>query len=83
MICLELLFMICSYIDLKVRSPCWEDMDNFKTRLEEQHAQEVKRLRSYFHQQLKETEERYTAEIVHLQSRLQDASVASDCFRYL
>ncbi|XP_053215293.1 A-kinase anchor protein 9 isoform X6 [Podarcis raffonei] len=66
--------------DLKVRSPCWEDMDNFKTRLEEQHAQEVKRLRSYFHQQLKETEERYTAEIVHLQSRLQDASVASDCF---
>uniref|UniRef100_A0A670JK07 A-kinase anchoring protein 9 n=1 Tax=Podarcis muralis TaxID=64176 RepID=A0A670JK07_PODMU len=76
----ELLFMICSYIDLKVRSPCWEDMDNFKTRLEEQHAQEVKRLRSYFHQQLKETEERYTAEIVHLQSRLQDASVAYDCF---
>ncbi|XP_033022010.1 A-kinase anchor protein 9 isoform X10 [Lacerta agilis] len=66
--------------DLKVRSPCWEDMDNFKTRLEEQHAQEVERLRSYFHQQLKETEERYTAEIVHLQSRLQDASVASDCF---
>nr|XP_028606058.1 A-kinase anchor protein 9 isoform X7 [Podarcis muralis] len=66
--------------DLKVRSPCWEDMDNFKTRLEEQHAQEVKRLRSYFHQQLKETEERYTAEIVHLQSRLQDASVAYDCF---
>uniref|UniRef100_A0A670JNB2 A-kinase anchoring protein 9 n=1 Tax=Podarcis muralis TaxID=64176 RepID=A0A670JNB2_PODMU len=77
---IQLLFMICSYIDLKVRSPCWEDMDNFKTRLEEQHAQEVKRLRSYFHQQLKETEERYTAEIVHLQSRLQDASVAYDCF---
>uniref|UniRef100_A0A670JKF4 A-kinase anchoring protein 9 n=1 Tax=Podarcis muralis TaxID=64176 RepID=A0A670JKF4_PODMU len=76
---IQLLFMICSYIDLKVRSPCWEDMDNFKTRLEEQHAQEVKRLRSYFHQQLKETEERYTAEIVHLQSRLQDASVVHLC----
>ncbi|XP_053121298.1 A-kinase anchor protein 9 isoform X3 [Hemicordylus capensis] len=64
--------------DLQVRSPCWEEL---KSQLEEQHVQEVENLRSYFHQQLKDTEKRYTAEIVHLQSRLQDASDSSECFR--
>nr|XP_056713068.1 A-kinase anchor protein 9 [Euleptes europaea] len=67
-------------VDLKVRPSHWEDMEKFKSQLEEQHAQEVERLRSYYHQQLKETEERCTAEITHLQSRLQDASVPSECF---
>ncbi|XP_061443901.1 A-kinase anchor protein 9 isoform X4 [Rhineura floridana] len=67
-------------VDLKVMSPSWEEIDNFKFQLEEQHAQEVERLRSYFHQQLKETEERYIVEIVHLQNRLQDGSEASECF---
>ncbi|XP_062982917.1 A-kinase anchor protein 9 isoform X3 [Elgaria multicarinata webbii] len=67
-------------VELKIKSPCWEDMENLKSQLEEQHAQEVEHLRSYFHQQLKETEERYTVEIVHLQSRLQDASESSERF---
>ncbi|XP_066483927.1 A-kinase anchor protein 9 isoform X2 [Tiliqua scincoides] len=67
-------------VDGKVRSPCWKDMENLKSQLEEQHVQEIENLRSYFHQQLKETEERYTTEIVHLQSRLQDAKESSECF---
>ncbi|XP_042327415.1 A-kinase anchor protein 9-like isoform X2 [Sceloporus undulatus] len=66
--------------DLVVKSPSWEDMENFKSQLEKQHAQEVEHLRSYFHQQLKETEERYTVEIVHLQSKLQDATESSEHF---
>uniref|UniRef100_A0ABM5GNQ0 A-kinase anchor protein 9 isoform X8 n=1 Tax=Pogona vitticeps TaxID=103695 RepID=A0ABM5GNQ0_9SAUR len=68
------------HTDIKVRPTCWEDMENFKSQLEEQHAQEVERLRSYFHEQLRETEERYTAEILHLQSRLQDDNTSSECF---
>ncbi|KAJ6666661.1 hypothetical protein lerEdw1_020385 [Lerista edwardsae] len=67
-------------IDVKGRSPCWEDMENLKSQLEEKHVQEIENLRSYFHQQLKETEERYTKELVHLQGRLQDAKESSECF---
>uniref|UniRef100_A0A8D2LLE7 A-kinase anchoring protein 9 n=1 Tax=Varanus komodoensis TaxID=61221 RepID=A0A8D2LLE7_VARKO len=70
-------------VKLKIKSPHWEDIENFKSQLEKQHAEEVEHLRSYFHQQLKETEERYTVEIVHLQSRLQDVNKSSECFRYL
>ncbi|XP_044281047.1 A-kinase anchor protein 9 isoform X3 [Varanus komodoensis] len=69
------------HIKLKIKSPHWEDIENFKSQLEKQHAEEVEHLRSYFHQQLKETEERYTVEIVHLQSRLQDVNKSSECFR--
>ncbi|XP_067418315.1 A-kinase anchor protein 9 isoform X3 [Emydura macquarii macquarii] len=58
-------------IDLMVRASRWEEMENLKTQLEGQHAQEIEHLRSYFQQQLKETEERYTTEIVYLQNRLQ------------
>ncbi|XP_054847856.1 A-kinase anchor protein 9 isoform X2 [Eublepharis macularius] len=67
-------------VDLKVRPSHWKDMEKFKSQLEEQHAQEVEHLRSYYHQQLKETEERCSTEIAHLQSRLQDAGVPFDCF---
>uniref|UniRef100_A0A8D2LND6 A-kinase anchoring protein 9 n=1 Tax=Varanus komodoensis TaxID=61221 RepID=A0A8D2LND6_VARKO len=77
------LIVIYSYTELKIKSPHWEDIENFKSQLEKQHAEEVEHLRSYFHQQLKETEERYTVEIVHLQSRLQDVNKSSECFRYL
>uniref|UniRef100_A0A803U0W9 A-kinase anchoring protein 9 n=1 Tax=Anolis carolinensis TaxID=28377 RepID=A0A803U0W9_ANOCA len=66
--------------DCVVTSPSWEDIENFKSQLEEQHAQEIEHLRSYFHQQLKETEERYTVEIMHLQSRLQDTNESSEHF---
>ncbi|XP_053876454.1 A-kinase anchor protein 9 isoform X2 [Malaclemys terrapin pileata] len=61
-------------IDLMVRASRCEEMENLKTQLEGKHAQEIEHLRSYFQQQLKETEERYTTEIVHLQNRLQDVS---------
>uniref|UniRef100_A0A8C3PBT4 A-kinase anchoring protein 9 n=1 Tax=Chrysemys picta bellii TaxID=8478 RepID=A0A8C3PBT4_CHRPI len=59
----------------------WEEMENLKTQLEGKHAQEIEHLRSYFQQQLKETEERYTTEIVHLQNRLQDVSESPKVFR--
>ncbi|XP_015264123.1 PREDICTED: A-kinase anchor protein 9 isoform X3 [Gekko japonicus] len=67
-------------VDFKVSQSHWEDMEKFKSQLEEQHAQEVEHLRSYYHQQLKETEERCTTEIAHMQSKLQDARVPSECF---
>uniref|UniRef100_A0A8C4YA35 A-kinase anchoring protein 9 n=1 Tax=Gopherus evgoodei TaxID=1825980 RepID=A0A8C4YA35_9SAUR len=62
------------FTDLMVRASRWEEMENLKTQLEGKHAQEIEHLRSYFQQQLKETEERYTTEIIHLQNRLQDVS---------
>uniref|UniRef100_A0A8C0IWT4 A-kinase anchoring protein 9 n=1 Tax=Chelonoidis abingdonii TaxID=106734 RepID=A0A8C0IWT4_CHEAB len=52
----------------------WEEMENLKTQFEGKHAQEIEHLRSYFQQQLKETEERYTTEIIHLQNRLQEVN---------
>ncbi|KAG6930542.1 A-kinase anchoring protein 9 [Chelydra serpentina] len=67
-------------IDLMVRASRWEEMENLKTQLEGQHAQEIEHLRFYFQQQLKETEERYTTEIVHLQNRLQDVSESPEDF---
>ncbi|XP_037746645.1 A-kinase anchor protein 9 isoform X12 [Chelonia mydas] len=67
-------------IDLMVRASHWEEMENLKTQLEGQHAQEIEHLRSYFQQQLKETEERYTTEIAHLQNRLQDVSESPEDF---
>ncbi|XP_072185146.1 A-kinase anchor protein 9 isoform X3 [Excalfactoria chinensis] len=66
------------YVDPKIHDHCWKEMENIKTQLEEQHAQEVEHLRSYFQQQLKESEERYTAEIVHLQDKLQSGEVSPD-----
>lgn len=74
--------MFCLHIDFKVSQSHQEDMENFKSQLEEQHAQEVEHLRSYYHQQLKETEERCTLEIAHLQGRLQDARDSSEYLRY-
>ncbi|XP_075778505.1 A-kinase anchor protein 9 isoform X3 [Pelodiscus sinensis] len=67
-------------IDLMVRASRWEEMEKLKTQLEGQHAQEIEHLRSYFQQQLKETEERYTTEIVHLQNRLQDVTQSPEHF---
>ncbi|XP_071416776.1 A-kinase anchor protein 9 isoform X2 [Pithys albifrons albifrons] len=55
-----------------------KEIGNLKKQLEEQHAQELEHLRSYFQQQLKESEERYTTEIVHLQDKLQSAGVSFD-----
>ncbi|XP_040448656.1 A-kinase anchor protein 9 isoform X3 [Falco naumanni] len=65
-------------MDSTVQEYCLKEMGNLKTQLEEQHAQELEHLRSYFQQQLKEHEERYITEIVHLQDKLQSAGVSSD-----
>uniref|UniRef100_A0A8C3JZN6 A-kinase anchoring protein 9 n=1 Tax=Calidris pygmaea TaxID=425635 RepID=A0A8C3JZN6_9CHAR len=65
-------------MDPTIQEYCLKEIRNLKTQLEEQHAQELEHLRSYFQQQLKESEERYTIEIVHLQDKLQSAAVPSD-----
>ncbi|KAK2833997.1 hypothetical protein Q7C36_014698 [Tachysurus vachellii] len=41
---------------------------------EEQHRQEIHHLRSYYSEQIREMEERYTNEILHLQDQLQDVT---------
>uniref|UniRef100_A0A7M4FZK2 A-kinase anchoring protein 9 n=1 Tax=Crocodylus porosus TaxID=8502 RepID=A0A7M4FZK2_CROPO len=64
----------------KVKESHWEEMEDHKRQLEKQHAQELEHLRSYFQQQLKETEERYTTEIIHLQNRLQNNIGSSEHF---
>ncbi|NWU65516.1 AKAP9 protein, partial [Pterocles burchelli] len=64
-------------MDPAIQEYCLKEIGNLKTQLEEQHAQELEHLRSYFQQQLKESEERYTTEIVHLQDKLQGAGVPS------
>uniref|UniRef100_A0A8C6YAM2 A-kinase anchoring protein 9 n=1 Tax=Naja naja TaxID=35670 RepID=A0A8C6YAM2_NAJNA len=74
----KLVFVIYSFIGITVKSVSQEEVENLKFQLEEQHAQEIEHLRSYFHQQLKETEEKYFIEIVHLQNRLQIASESSE-----
>ncbi|KAM6088786.1 A-kinase anchor protein 9 isoform 3-T3 [Chlamydotis macqueenii] len=65
-------------MDPKIQEYCSKEIGNLKTQLEEQHAQELEHLRCYFQQQLKESEERYTTEIVRLQDRLQSAGVSPD-----
>ncbi|XP_058035562.1 A-kinase anchor protein 9 isoform X4 [Ahaetulla prasina] len=65
-------------VGIKVKTISQEEVENLKFQLEEQHAQEIEHLRSYFHQQLKETEEKYFTEIVHQQNRLQIASESSE-----
>ncbi|CAM9225918.1 unnamed protein product [Bubo scandiacus] len=65
-------------MDPMIQEYCSKEIGNLKTQLEEQHAQELEHLRSYFQQQLKESEERYTTEIIHLQDKLQSAGVSSD-----
>ncbi|XP_030120522.4 A-kinase anchor protein 9 isoform X3 [Taeniopygia guttata] len=65
-------------MDPTVQEYCSKEIGNLKKQLEEQHAQELERLRSYFQQQLKESQERYTTELVHLQDKLQIAGVSSD-----
>ncbi|NWY50745.1 AKAP9 protein, partial [Chionis minor] len=65
-------------MDPKIQEYCSKEIRNLKTHLEEQHAQELEHLRSYFQQQLKESEDRYTTEIVHLQDKLQSAGVSSE-----
>ncbi|NXU88751.1 AKAP9 protein, partial [Xiphorhynchus elegans] len=67
-----------SLMDPTIQEYCSKEIENLKKQLEEQHAQELEHLRSYFQQQLKESEERYTTEIVHLQDKLQSAGVSSD-----
>ncbi|NWV49238.1 AKAP9 protein, partial [Daphoenositta chrysoptera] len=67
-----------SLMDLTIQGECLKEIGNLKKQLEEQHAQELEHLRSYFQQQLKESQERYTTEIVHLQDKLQIALVSSD-----
>ncbi|XP_029139848.1 A-kinase anchor protein 9 [Protobothrops mucrosquamatus] len=65
-------------VGIEVKSVSQEEVENLKFQLEEQHAKEIEHLRSYFHQQLKETEEKYFAEMVHLQNRLQIVSESSE-----
>ncbi|NXY70406.1 AKAP9 protein, partial [Glareola pratincola] len=67
-----------SLMDPKIQEYCLKEIGNLKTQLEKRHAQELEHLRSYFQQQLKESEERYTTEIVHLQDKLQSAGLSSD-----
>ncbi|KAM9024778.1 A-kinase anchor protein 9 isoform 6-T6 [Ara ararauna] len=66
-------------MDPTIQEYCLREIGNLKTQLEEQHTQELEHLRSYFQQQLKESEERYTTEIVHLQDKLHSAGVSCDC----
>ncbi|KAM4685821.1 A-kinase anchor protein 9-like isoform 8-T8 [Amazona ochrocephala] len=65
-------------MDPTIQEYCSREIGNLKTQLEEQHTQELEHLRSYFQQQLKESEERYTTEIVHLQDKLHSAGVSCD-----
>ncbi|NXD18953.1 AKAP9 protein, partial [Spelaeornis formosus] len=65
-------------MDPTIQEYCLKEIGNLKKRLEEQHSQELEHLRSYFQQQLKESKERYTTELVHLQDKLQIAGVSSD-----
>ncbi|XP_014731091.1 PREDICTED: A-kinase anchor protein 9 isoform X2 [Sturnus vulgaris] len=65
-------------MDPTIQECCSKEVRNLKKQLEEQHAQELEHLRSYFQQQLKESQERYTTELVHLQDKLQIAGVSSD-----
>ncbi|NWX62080.1 AKAP9 protein, partial [Promerops cafer] len=65
-------------MDPTVQEYCSKEIGSLKKQLEEQHAQELEHLRSYFQQQLKESQERYTTELVHLQDKLQLAGVSSD-----
>ncbi|XP_061853127.1 A-kinase anchor protein 9 isoform X3 [Colius striatus] len=65
-------------MDPKIQEYCSKEMGNLKIQLEEQHAREMEHLRFYFQQQLEESEERYTTEIVHLQDKLQSAGISSD-----
>ncbi|XP_061206102.1 A-kinase anchor protein 9 isoform X3 [Neopsephotus bourkii] len=65
-------------MDPTIQEYCLREIGNLKTQLEEQHTQELEHLRSYFQQQLKESEERYTTEIVRLQDKLHSAGVSSD-----
>ncbi|NWW66168.1 AKAP9 protein, partial [Ifrita kowaldi] len=67
-----------SLMDPTIQEYCLKEVGNLKKQLEEQHAQELELLRSYFQRQLKESQERYTTEIVHLQDKLQIAGVSSD-----
>ncbi|KAM4794140.1 A-kinase anchor protein 9 isoform 2-T2 [Cyanocitta cristata] len=67
-----------SLMDPAIQEYCLKEIENLKKQLEEQHAQELELLRSYFQQQLKESQERHTAEIVHLQDKLQIAGVSPD-----
>ncbi|XP_032924178.1 A-kinase anchor protein 9 isoform X2 [Catharus ustulatus] len=64
-------------MDPTIQEYCSKEVGNLKKQLEEQHAQELEHLRSYFQQQLKESQERYTTELVHLQDKLQIAEVSS------
>ncbi|XP_068260550.1 A-kinase anchor protein 9 isoform X3 [Nyctibius grandis] len=65
-------------MDSQIQEYCSKEIGNLKTQLEEQHAQELEHLPSYFQEQLKESEEQNTTEIVHLQDKLQSAGVSSD-----
>ncbi|NXL75311.1 AKAP9 protein, partial [Leptocoma aspasia] len=65
-------------MDPTIQEYCSKEIGNLKKQLEEQHAQELEHLRSYFQQQLKESQERYTAELVHLQDKPQIAGLSSD-----
>ncbi|NWS93537.1 AKAP9 protein, partial [Mionectes macconnelli] len=65
-------------MDPTIQDYCSKEIGNLKKQLEEQHAEELEHLRSYFQQQLKESEERYTTEIAHMQDKLQSAEVSSD-----
>ncbi|NWR88311.1 AKAP9 protein, partial [Furnarius figulus] len=67
-----------SLMDPAIQEYCSNEIENLKKQLEEEHAQELEHLRSYFQQQLKESEEKYTTEIVHLQDKLQSAGLSSD-----
>ncbi|NXD06568.1 AKAP9 protein, partial [Nothocercus nigrocapillus] len=47
-------------MDPKIQEYLWREIEKLKTQLEEKHAHELEHLQSYFQQQLKDSEERYT-----------------------
>lgn len=49
--------------------------------LEERHRLEIERLKICYHQQMEETQERCTAEIVLLKTRLQELTGTQELFR--
>ncbi|KAL9870844.1 LOW QUALITY PROTEIN: A-kinase anchor protein 9 [Geothlypis trichas] len=65
-------------MDPTIQEHCSKEIGNLKKQLEKQHAQELEHLRSYFQQQLRESQERYTTELLHLQEKLQMSGVSSD-----
>ncbi|XP_053496852.1 A-kinase anchor protein 9 isoform X5 [Ictalurus furcatus] len=63
-------------VKLNMKLELYEEVKQKIELQEEQHRQEIQRLRSYYSEQIRETEERYTNQILLLQDQLQDMTPA-------